>query len=115
MRSQFIFKSEVVLDRVSQKRSDGNRNAELAPFLVEHVFRQIFEVLVREFRRNLFQRRHLAGLGQVWIVQAELGSGRRKRDRLRDFGEDSLVLIFDFVDGRGVAALKIEVNKVIYF
>ena len=88
MSSIFIFETEVIFDCVSEKRSDGNRNAELAPFLVEHVFRQIFEVLVREFRRNLFQRRHLAGFGQVWVVQAELGSGEREGDSFRYFKDD---------------------------
>ena len=88
MTSIFILKAEIIFDCVSEKRSDGNRDAELAPFLVEHIFRQILEVLIRAFRRKLFQRRHLARLGQVWIVQAELRSRRRKRDRLRDFGDD---------------------------
>ena len=86
----------------------------MARFLVEHVFRQILEVLVRKFCRHLFQRRHLARLGQVWI-QDELRSGGRERDRFRDFRDDcSPFAFFDFVDGRGVAVLKIKENKVIY-
>ena len=88
MTSISIIKAEVVSDGVSEKRSDGNWNAEFAPFLVEHVSRQILHVLVRAFRRVLFQTRHLARFRQVWIVQVELGRRGRKRDDVADFGED---------------------------
>ena len=84
----FILKAEVVSDGVSEKRSDGNWNAEIAPLLVEHVFRQVLHVLVRAFRRVLFQTRHMARLRQVWIVQVELGGRGRKGDDGADFGED---------------------------
>ena len=48
-------KTKIIFDCKSEKSCDRNRNAEIAVFLVEHVFCYIFEILVCASRRCSFE------------------------------------------------------------